>query len=104
MDMVLQMIQMYVKKMVKFKMQTPTKFLIKQEKEVLHNLVVWVQEIIFLEVQKVAEIHDEEAAKRMGIKEGTITILIHCGSRGFGHQVCSDYLTSFRTVYAEIQY
>ncbi len=46
----------------------------------------------FLEVQKVAEIHDEEAAKRMSIKEGTITILIHCGSRGFGHQVCSDYL------------
>ena len=46
----------------------------------------------FLEVQKVAEIHDEEAAKRMGIKEGTITVLIHCGSRGFGHQVCSDYL------------
>jgi tRNA-splicing ligase RtcB (3'-phosphate/5'-hydroxy nucleic acid ligase) len=46
----------------------------------------------FLEVQKVAEIHDEKAATRMGIKEGTITILIHCGSRGFGHQVCSDYL------------
>jgi tRNA-splicing ligase RtcB len=46
----------------------------------------------FLEIQKVAEIHDEEAAKRMGIKEGSITILIHCGSRGFGHQVCSDYL------------
>jgi len=46
----------------------------------------------FLEVQKVIEIHDEEAANRMGIKEGTITVLIHCGSRGFGHQVCSDYL------------
>jgi len=46
----------------------------------------------FLEVQKVTEIHDEEAANRMGIKEGTITVLIHCGSRGFGHQVCSDYL------------
>lgn len=46
----------------------------------------------FLEVQKVSEIHDEEAAKRMGIEEGTITTLIHCGSRGFGHQVCSDYL------------
>ena len=46
----------------------------------------------FLEVQKVTEIHDEEAANRMGLKEGTITILIHCGSRGFGHQVCSDYL------------
>ena len=46
----------------------------------------------FLEIQKVVEIHDEEAASRMGIKEGTITVLIHCGSRGFGHQVCSDYL------------
>lgn len=46
----------------------------------------------FLEVQRVEEIHDEEAAKRMGIKKGNITILIHCGSRGFGHQVCSDYL------------
>ena len=46
----------------------------------------------FLEVQKVAEVHDEEAASRMRIKEGTITVLIHCGSRGFGHQVCSDYL------------
>ena len=46
----------------------------------------------FLEIQKVAEIHDEEAAKRMGITEGSVTVLIHCGSRGFGHQVCSDYL------------
>lgn len=46
----------------------------------------------FLEVQKVAEIHDRQAADRMGIKEGSITILIHCGSRGFGHQICSDYL------------
>ncbi|MFB5624492.1 MAG: RtcB family protein [Nitrosopumilus sp.] len=46
----------------------------------------------FLEVQKVSEIHDEEAAKRMGLEVGTITTLIHCGSRGFGHQVCSDYL------------
>jgi tRNA-splicing ligase RtcB len=46
----------------------------------------------FLEVQRVEEIHDEESAKRMGIQEGTITVLIHCGSRGFGHQVCSDYL------------
>jgi tRNA-splicing ligase RtcB len=46
----------------------------------------------FLEIQRVDEIHDEEAAKRMGIKKGNITILIHCGSRGFGHQVCSDYL------------
>jgi len=46
----------------------------------------------FLEVQKVAEIFDEVAAKKMGIKKDYVTILIHCGSRGFGHQVCSDYL------------
>ena len=43
-------------------------------------------------MQKVAEVHDEEAAKRLGIKQGQVTILTHCGSRGFGHQVCSDYL------------
>ncbi len=46
----------------------------------------------FLEVQRVEEIHDQEAAKRMGIEKGNVTVLIHCGSRGFGHQVCSDYL------------
>ncbi|MDR4489741.1 RtcB family protein [Candidatus Nitrosocosmicus agrestis] len=47
----------------------------------------------FLEIQKVDKILDKEAAKAMGITlEGEIQILIHCGSRGFGHQVCSDYL------------
>lgn len=47
----------------------------------------------FLELQKVDKIYDERAASTMGIeKEGQIQILIHCGSRGFGHQVCSDYL------------
>jgi len=46
----------------------------------------------FLEVQKVEKVYDEEAARRMGIQEGNVTVLIHCGSRGFGHQICSDYL------------
>jgi len=46
----------------------------------------------FLEVQRIDKVYDEEAAKRMGIQEGNITVLIHCGSRGFGHQICSDYL------------
>lgn len=47
----------------------------------------------FLEIQKVDKIYDDKAAETMGItKEGQIQILIHCGSRGFGHQVCSDYL------------
>ncbi|HEX6645708.1 MAG TPA: RtcB family protein [Nitrososphaeraceae archaeon] len=46
----------------------------------------------FLEIQQIQEIFDENAAKVMGIEKGQITVLIHCGSRGFGHQVCSDYL------------
>ncbi len=47
----------------------------------------------FLEVQRVDKIYDHEAAKAMGIDhEGQITVLIHCGSRGLGHQICSDYL------------
>lgn len=47
----------------------------------------------FLEVQKVDKIYDLVAAKSMGLDhEGQVTILVHCGSRGFGHQVCSDYL------------
>ena len=46
----------------------------------------------FLEVQKVGEVHNSEAAQRMGLEEDQVTILVHCGSRGFGHQTCSDYL------------
>lgn len=46
----------------------------------------------FLEVQEVAEIYDEEAAHAMGLFIGQITVLIHSGSRGLGHQVCTDYV------------
>jgi len=46
----------------------------------------------FLEVQYVNKIFDEEAAKAMNLKEGMVTVMIHCGSRGLGHQVCSDFL------------
>lgn len=47
----------------------------------------------FLEIQKVAKIFDIDAAKSYGIKEdGQIMVMIHTGSRGFGHQVCSDHL------------
>ncbi len=46
----------------------------------------------FLEVQVVDQVYDQEAAKSMGITEGQVTVLIHCGSRGFGHQVCEDSL------------
>jgi len=46
----------------------------------------------FLELQRVDEIFDEETAKKFGLKKDMITIMIHCGSRGLGHQVASDYI------------
>jgi Uncharacterized conserved protein len=47
----------------------------------------------FLEIQKVDKIYDEKTAKAFGIEqEGQVTVMIHCGSRGYGHQICSDYL------------
>lgn len=47
----------------------------------------------FLEIQQVAEIYDPKAAKAFGLKEqGQIMVMIHTGSRGFGHQVCTDHL------------
>jgi tRNA-splicing ligase RtcB len=47
----------------------------------------------FLEIQKVDKIYDERTAKIFGITHaGQVTVMIHCGSRGFGHQICSDYL------------
>jgi tRNA-splicing ligase RtcB (3'-phosphate/5'-hydroxy nucleic acid ligase) len=46
----------------------------------------------FLEVQKVEKIFDANRAKSYGLHEGQIVIMVHTGSRGFGHQICSDYL------------
>ena len=46
----------------------------------------------FLEVQYIDEIYDEEAARAYGLNLGQITILIHSGSRGLGHQICQDYV------------
>ena len=47
----------------------------------------------FLEIQKVDKIYNPKVAKVFGIEhEGQVTVMIHCGSRGFGHQICSDYL------------
>ncbi len=47
----------------------------------------------FLEVQSVDKIFDKEATNRFGITQsGQVVVLIHTGSRGLGHQVCSDYL------------
>ena len=46
----------------------------------------------FLEIQRVEEIYDEETARRFGLFKGQITVMIHCGSRGAGHQICTDHL------------
>ncbi|MFH0962013.1 MAG: RtcB family protein [archaeon] len=46
----------------------------------------------FLEIQEIQEIANQAAAKTFGISPGQIVIMVHCGSRGLGHQVCSDYL------------
>jgi len=57
----------------------------------------------FLEVQAVDIIHDPVVAKRFGItKKGQICIMIHCGSRGLGHQVCSDFLREMEEAQPEI--
>ena len=54
----------------------------------------------FLEIQKVDQIYDEKIAKAFGIsKKGQITIMIHCGSRGLGHQVASDYIKEMENKY-----
>jgi len=46
----------------------------------------------FVELQVVERIHDERAARAFGLEAGQVTVLIHSGSRGLGHQVCSDYV------------
>lgn len=46
----------------------------------------------FIEIDIVEEIYHPEAAQAMGLSEGHLALQIHCGSRGFGHQICSDYV------------
>jgi tRNA-splicing ligase RtcB len=46
-------------------------------------------------VQRIEETFDDKISKGYGLEKDNVTILIHSGSRGFGHQVCSDYLRTF---------
>ncbi len=46
----------------------------------------------FIEVQVVDKIHDSKKADAFGLHKGQLTILLHTGSRGFGHQICDDFL------------
>jgi len=50
----------------------------------------------FVEVDVVDQIFDPAAATAMGLVAGTLAVQIHCGSRGFGHQVCTDYVREFQ--------
>ena len=52
----------------------------------------------FAELDVVDKIYYDEAAAAMGLFEGQVVVQIHCGSRGFGHQVCTDYVQSFQRV------
>ncbi|HVN54137.1 MAG TPA: RtcB family protein [Anaerolineaceae bacterium] len=51
----------------------------------------------FIEVDVVDQIFSASAAQAMGLREGCLTVQIHCGSRGFGHQICTDYVQDFQS-------
>ena len=50
----------------------------------------------FIEVDVVDQVFDTQAAQVMGLSEGRLVLQIHCGSRGFGHQICTDYVELFQ--------
>jgi tRNA-splicing ligase RtcB len=50
----------------------------------------------FIEVDRVEQVFDKKAAGVMGLAEGNLAVQIHCGSRGFGHQICTDYVDEFQ--------
>jgi len=52
----------------------------------------------FLEIQKIVEIYDDVAAGLFGLEKDQITVMIHTGSRGLGHQVCSDWVNNLSKV------
>ena len=52
----------------------------------------------FIELDVVQAVFNETAAQRIGLWKGQIAVQIHCGSRGLGHQVCSDYVKLFQKV------
>ena len=50
----------------------------------------------FIEVDVVEQVFEHEAAAQMGLMEGCLVLSIHCGSRGFGHQICTDSVQEFQ--------
>jgi len=71
----------------------PNKVSIKAKKRGVPQLGTLGSGNHFLEVEAVDEIYDRDAAEAMGISDvGQVLVLIHTGSRGFGHEVCTDYV------------
>ncbi|RKN21309.1 RtcB family protein [Micromonospora musae] len=52
----------------------------------------------FLEVQAVEEVYDDRVAAAFGLHKGQLCVMIHCGSRGLGHQICTDYVRGMEKV------
>ena len=50
----------------------------------------------FIEVDVVDQVFDQGAASTLGLMEGYLAVQIHCGSRGFGHQICTDYVRALQ--------
>jgi tRNA-splicing ligase RtcB (3'-phosphate/5'-hydroxy nucleic acid ligase) len=57
----------------------------------------------FIEIQHVDQIFEPEVAKAFGLRKGQVVILIHTGSRGFGHQVCTDHLQMMKKAMVKYQ-
>ncbi len=55
----------------------------------------------FIEIGVVSEVFDQEIARRFNLKTGMTTVVIHTGSRGFGHQICSDHTRNMLAVYSK---
>jgi tRNA-splicing ligase RtcB len=58
----------------------------------------------FLEVDEISEIYDREAAEALGLVQGRACVWIHCGSRGFGHQVCTDAVRAMQSAVKKYGY
>ncbi|VVB76534.1 tRNA-splicing ligase RtcB [Candidatus Tiddalikarchaeum anstoanum] len=56
----------------------------------------------FLEIQFVEEIYNESVSKVFGLERDDVVVMVHCGSRGLGHQVASDYMRSIEDAYPDI--
>ena len=52
----------------------------------------------FLEIQYINKIYDKKIASNYGLFENQICVMIHCGSRGLGHQICTDYINKFNSI------